>query len=608
MDSDAEMPMSSDEEMLDDEDYYDYSDDMGEDDDGSGGGGGEGGDSDEEEEGEEEELVGGDYEGREAEGSDEVVSRREQRYIVLTEKDINERQEEDIGKVSAVLSIRREEACVLLHHYKWNISKLSDEWFADEEKVRDIVGLLLNGIDLPNSRKLTCGICFEGYSSDVMSSAGCDHFYCHECWEGYISAAISDGPGCLSLRCPDPSCGAMVLQNMINKLAKDDDKVRYARFILRAYVEDSKKTKWCPAPDCTCAVEFVSDGNYDVSCNCKFSFCWNCTEEAHRPVNCETVSRWILKNSAESENMNWILANSKPCPKCKRPIEKNQGCMHMTCTPPCKFEFCWLCLGSWAEHGERTGGFYACNRYESAKKEGVYDETEARRERAKNSLERYMHYYERWASNQTSRQKAQADLQKAEKEQLAKLTDVFGIPETQLKFIIEAWSQIIECRRVLKWTYAYGYYLDDKVKSEFFEYLQGEAESGLERLHQCAEKDLQSFLTVRSDNTEPAPSIAEFGDFRVKLAGLTSVTRNYFENLVQALEAGLEDVHSTAQGTTSSNATNIPSKKAVTKGKTKKQLPRTSSDNSDEGWPCERCTFINPSSVDACSVCDKHRY
>lgn len=49
----------------------------------------------------------------------------------------------------------------------------------------------------------------------------------------------------------------------------------------------------------------------------------------------------------------------------------------------------------------------------------------------------------------------------------------------------------------------------------------GEAESGLERLHQCAEKDLQSFLTVRSDNTEPAPSIAEFGDFRVKLAGLT---------------------------------------------------------------------------------------
>ncbi|KAG8048118.1 hypothetical protein GUJ93_ZPchr0008g13677 [Zizania palustris] len=600
MDSDVETPVASDDEMLDDEDYYDYSD-MAEGDDDGEGSGGAGGYSDEE-------LVAGDYEGREAEGSDEVVSRREQRYIVLTENDINEHQEEDINKVSAVLSIRREEASVLLHYYKWNISKLNDEWFADEQKVRDIVGLLLNGINFPNLRKLTCGICFEGHSSDVMSSAGCAHFYCHECWEGYISTAISDGPGCLSLRCPDPSCGAIVLQGMINKLAKDDDKERYARFLLRAYVEDSKKTKWCPAPDCTCAVEFLSDGNYDVSCNCKFCFCWNCTEEAHRPVNCETVSKWVLKNSAESENMNWILANSKPCPKCKRPIEKNQGCMHMTCSPPCKFEFCWLCLGSWAEHGERTGGFYACNRYESAKKEGVYDETEARRERAKNSLERYMHYYERWASNQTSRQKAQADLQKAEKEQVSIYIICFGIPETQLKFIIEAWSQIIECRRVLKWTYAYGYYLDDDVKSDFFEYLQGEAESGLERLHQCAEKELQAFLPpLRVDNNEPTPSLTEFGDFRVKLAGLTSVTRNYFENLVQALEAGLEDVHSIAQGTTSSyTATATSSKKAVTKGKSKRQLARTSSD--DKCWCCEHCTFLNPSSLDACSSCDKHRY
>jgi hypothetical protein len=34
-------------------------------------------------------------------------------------------------------------------------------------------------------------------------------------------------------------------------------------------------------------------------------FFFQCTEEAHRPVDCATVSKWILKNSAESENMNW---------------------------------------------------------------------------------------------------------------------------------------------------------------------------------------------------------------------------------------------------------------------------------------------------------------
>ena len=58
------------------------------------------------------------------------------------------------------------------------------------------------------------------------------------------------------------------------------------------------------------------------------------------------MAKWILKNRTESENMNGILANSKRCPKCKLLIEKNQGCMHMTYTPPCKFKFCWLCLGA----------------------------------------------------------------------------------------------------------------------------------------------------------------------------------------------------------------------------------------------------------------------
>ena len=32
---------------------------------------------------------------------------------------------------------------------------------------------------------------------------------------------------------------------------------------------------------------------------------------------------------------------------------------------------CRLCLGAWSDHGERTGGFYACNRYETAKQEGA---------------------------------------------------------------------------------------------------------------------------------------------------------------------------------------------------------------------------------------------
>ncbi|KAK4779398.1 hypothetical protein SAY86_006926 [Trapa natans] len=337
----------------------------------------------------------------------------QQNYIILTEADIQQRQEDDITRVSTVLSISRDDAIILLRHYNWSVSKVHDAWF-EEEGVRKVVGLLERpAVQNTNAKEFICGICFESYPHDKIYSNTCGHPFCSTCWAGYISTSINDGPGCLSLRCPDPSCSAAVGQSMIDVLASDNEKKKYSQYLLRSYVENNRKTKWCPAPGCEYAVEFAAGSEgYDVSCMCSYNFCWNCTEEAHRPVDCGTVVKWIMKNTAESENMNWILANSKPCPKCKRPIEKNQGCMHMTCTPPCKFEFCWLCLGAWSDHGERTGGFYACNRYEVAKQEGVYDEAERRREMAKNSLERYTHYYERWASNQSSRQKALADLHK----------------------------------------------------------------------------------------------------------------------------------------------------------------------------------------------------
>jgi len=52
--------------------------------------------------------------------------------------------------------------------------------------------------------------------------------------------------------------------------------------------------------------------------------------------------------------------------------------------------------------GSVPGGFYACNRYERASKRGEHDAEEKQRDMAKHSLERYMHYYERWAAHEKS--------------------------------------------------------------------------------------------------------------------------------------------------------------------------------------------------------------
>uniref|UniRef100_A0A7N0VJP8 RanBP2-type domain-containing protein n=1 Tax=Kalanchoe fedtschenkoi TaxID=63787 RepID=A0A7N0VJP8_KALFE len=189
--------------------------------------------------------------------------------------------------------------------------------------------------------------------------------------------------------------------------------------------------------------------------------------------------------------------------------------------------------------------------------------------------------------------------------QLEKLSDIQCQPESQLKFVIEAWQQIVECRRVLKWTYAYGYYLPEheQAKRQFFEYLQGEAESGLERLHQCTEKELQSYIV-----TTEGPS-KDFNDFRTKLAGLTSVTRNYFENLVRALENGLSDVdtHGTSSRDVSSSKT---SKSRGGRGKgtiSSKSSGSTRISDDAAHWSCDHCTYANYKSATACQMCHHRR-
>lgn len=57
---------------------------------------------------------------------------------------------------------------------------------------------------------MQCKICFEEFARKDVRSAACKHGFCLDCWNGYISTAIGNGPAVLDLRCPLPSCSAEV--------------------------------------------------------------------------------------------------------------------------------------------------------------------------------------------------------------------------------------------------------------------------------------------------------------------------------------------------------------------------------------------------------------
>ncbi len=480
-----------------------------------------------------------------------------------------------------------------------------------------------------------------------------------------MHTALSDGPAVLSLRCCHHGCGTAAPGSLVRALLDDDggtDVRRYDAFVLRSFVEAHPRVRWCPGADCAAALECVSASaagtscGMDVACGaCGAAFCWTCGGEAHRPLACAILREWQLKACAESENLNWILANTKPCPKCKRPIEKHAGCMHMTCQPPCRHEFCWLCGGAWKDHGERTGGFYACNRYEVARAAGEMDDAETRREHARSSLERYLHYYERWAVHGAAHKKAAKDLAALRSHRLDELSAIQQTPVSQLKFVLEAAEQIVECRRVLKHTFAFGFYFDgDGPRKEFFEYTQGEAEQHLERLTEAVEGDaeLNRFF-------EATANADEFSRFRGHLAGLTSLTKRFFDSLIGELERGLPAVGSApaaepaaaagagvdaaadgVKGMSLSSTTQAvvppapappaaprpranpiagfmravsrrPQQQPPPQQQQQQQAargggggPRTESERASGHWTCRACTYANGFDVSRCGVCN----
>lgn len=132
--------------------------------------------------------------------------------------------------------------------------------------------------------------------------------------------------------------------------------------------DQNKNLKWCTQKGCNYILERPDYfDNHTATCRCGNTFCFKCEQEDHVPATCGHVKIWKEKESSDSENLNWLKANCKPCPKCATLIEKNKGCMHMTCQK-CKYGFCWLCLTEWSKHGSSTGGYYACNIYEDLKK------------------------------------------------------------------------------------------------------------------------------------------------------------------------------------------------------------------------------------------------
>jgi ariadne-1 len=243
--------------------------------------------------------------------------------------------------------------------------------------------------------------------------------------------------------------------------------------------------RYCPAAKCDKVA--IASGITTVRCDCGNPFCFKCGEESHDPASCTQLGEWSLKCQNESETANWILANTKKCPACSARIEKNQGCNHVTCKM-CKHDFCWICMGNWNDHGQSTGGYYKCNRFESGK---IPSDSDNEQQKAKAELDRYLHYYQRYHGHDSSLKFAAGQRDVADKKMLER-QESQKFPWTDVQFLKQAAEQVIECRRILKYTYVLGFFLVDGTPiKQLFEHHQEMLEKNTEMLHEYTEKSIE---------------------------------------------------------------------------------------------------------------------
>ena len=499
---------------------------------------------------------------------------------ILTSEDVDEISKSFISDLREVISsLSEDEALIVLNKYGWELSQVQQHWFEDNGKsVCAKAGIspptMLETINVAEDPEYCCGICLcHPDDHQAIGLSGCHHTFCKDCYVQYLSDKVNEGQDSVLARCPAFKCPLVIPRSVFRTLVPEPLYSKYSDWMRNFFVIlNNRWAKWCPNPSGECGRVASRESDLEsthVRCACGYEWCWRCSLEFHTPVSCELARQWADKNSSESENVTWILANTKPCPKCRKPIEKNQGCNHMHCptrSGGCGAEFCWMCLGDWKSHGNRTGGFYTCNLYGESRS-GIHSELEAKRKESKAQLERYMFFFSRFMNHHKAGLLAKKELDTQSHDWMENLHAKLNLAVTDLEFIQEALIQVMSCRHVLKYTYVYGFYFSEDTQSgkELFEYLQKNLEEFTDRLHEYIEKDLQQFLdqpkveepanSVRSrSGTPPTPSRSvtpppatppepidveemrlKFFDFRSTVTNQCSVTRKFFKQIMEEL-------------------------------------------------------------------------
>lgn len=365
-------------------------------------------------------------------------------YQIIYGEDLEKEIKQDVKNTQEILCVSEAETKILLKYYNWNSEKLTVDFFEKGmEYIFKKAGITTSNSEIKvKSDTITCHGCFE---DDIPKDkytmlSGCGHSFCNECWKGYLTSKIKQNIS--NVKCMHFKCEEVLKDDFIHQFVNTESKEKFKIKLVDDYVTTNKLVKWCPSiPPCGHAVKIIdsiSTLELPITCKCGITFCYTCLEDSHIPASCEMIQKWKIKSSKEALNIQWINLNTKKCPKCSNPIEKNGGCNHMRCTK-CSTDFCWACGIKFENYGHSCISF--SNKFNQ---NSTYNQF---------SIDRDVFYVNKYLSHNKSYE--------FELKSRGRIVSLIDEEKKWLKIPAEI---LVECRKAIVNSYIYSYYEFDLTK------------------------------------------------------------------------------------------------------------------------------------------------
>ncbi|CAG8786008.1 12551_t:CDS:2, partial [Dentiscutata erythropus] len=184
-----------------------------------------------------------------------------------------------------------------------------------------------------------CVICCNTENRDFRKiTSNCTHkaVVCTECANKHIQKQLDEKQ---ELQIPCPTCKKIMERHDIKQIATEELFTMYDSLAYKIAIQKIPEFRWCKAPCGAGQIHIGKDKAPVVVCeNCGEKSCYVHEVIWHTGKTCRAYE--MDKKQLDFATDDYISRNAKRCPKCSIPIEKIDGCNHMTCK--CSYQFCWL--------------------------------------------------------------------------------------------------------------------------------------------------------------------------------------------------------------------------------------------------------------------------